>query len=159
MNKKRRLYLLLVVFVCIVAIVLLGFAFTSRYDAPRPLLNPADSMLSVLDPGRTGFRIFHGCKATGTEVTHQVDLDELFDLLSQTTIQRSGRNHWQGTHDAEWVLWNIGRSYGDSLRGRTITLWGAEGRMIGEVGFEIQSFRLSNADEILAFLEQAVSEQ
>ena len=164
MEKKRRFYLVLALFALLVlalfvsTLVLFSGGPAFCYD-PRPLLNPADSMLSVLAPAQTGFRIFHGCNLTGVDVTHLVDLDELFDLLSQTEIQHTGPNDWQGTSGADWVFWNMGSSYRDSLRGRTIAFWGTEGGMMARVDFGVRTFRLSNADEILAFLEQAIAEQ
>ena len=143
MKKRYISYVLILVLIC------LGLAY--RY-APRSLLRSSDTVCSILDVER-GFRVLHGGSLTGVDVTELVDMYGLFDLLSQTTIRRS--NNWYGTYGADWVLWDMGSSRGP-LRGRVIAFWGAEGQMIGEVGFGSRTFRLSNAGEILVFLEQSI---
>jgi len=156
MNKKRKLIIVLtlalIVLVSVIAIIVIAVS--------RPLLSSEDTVSSIL--GSDHFQILHGSDfEAGVDVTHLVDMDELFVLLSQTETRRiSGRAHrrQQSYHTERWLLRGMGRSHDDSLRGRIITLSGTEGVMFGEVEPFTRTFRLSNADEIVAFLEQSTAE-
>ena len=139
--KKRRLICL------VIALVFISAVLAFRY-APRPLLSRAGSAESVLsDTGGFQIRILCG-GSFGGDVTHLIDQDELFDVLSQTWIWRTNSANWTGAAHANWVLQGIGHR-------QTIAIRGEEGIMCREVGFGTQTFRLSNAGEIAALLEQA----
>ena len=137
--KKRSLICL------VIALALISAVLAFRY-APRPLLSCAESAESVLSDAGL-FQILCG-GSFGGDVTHLVNRDELFDLLSQTWIWRTNSANWPGAANANWVLQGVGRR-------QTIAIRGEEGFMLREVGFGMYAFRLSNAGEIAALLEPA----
>jgi len=159
MNKNRKFIIVLALIILISALVM-TLINTSR-NAPRPLLSPEDTVSSILRPGSFIIFQYYDGDSPEIDVTHLVDMDELFALLSQTEIQRGNHNNiWRRPYFADWLFWNMGGSYNDSLRGRTIAFWGSEGGMFAEVSssFRSETFSLSNADEIVAFLERSIAE-
>ena len=138
--------------VCFILIIA-GFLFIlPRYS--RPLLSSRDTVDSILG-AESDFRLFSWYASTRSEATNLVDMEELFALLSRTRIRRTRSSNWPGTYGADWVFWNMGGS-DRFLRGRPIAFRGGEGYLRGKIGFGDQTFRLSNADEIIEFLERTV---
>jgi len=122
-----------------------------RQNRTQPLLDDTVPLQISI----THLRVLQG-RGLGQDVTHEIDLDELLSLLAESQIRRD-RNAWSGTLAAEWEI-EILQAGNQFHRTMSIALGETHG-MMTERGFREYLFSISNGDEILAFLEQAIAEQ